>query len=476
MITFAKFAAAAVVGFSLALSGALAHGDKAAPQSRAQVQLSYAPLVRSTAPAVVNIYTRRVVQEVVRSRLFSDPFFKRFFGDELGLKFSKRRKRLQNSLGSGVILDPVGLVVTNFHVIKGADEITVALSDRREFAAKVVLNDEDTDLAVLKIDAGGKGLPFIELRNSDELEVGDLVLAIGNPFNVGQTVTSGIISALARTGVGVSDFQFFIQTDAAINPGNSGGALVGMDGKLAGINTAIYSSSGGSLGIGFAIPSNMVRLVLQSARNGHDRVRRPWLGVDLQPVTAEIAASLGFERPSGVLVRAIYPKSPAERAGLRVGDVIAAIDGLNIDSKRALNFRLGTRMIGGRAVASIIRRGKQRTIGVDLEVAPETPAREETLLRGKQPLAGAVVVNLSPAVAEEMHLDPFQDGVVVRRVAPRSPAKSYLDLKAGDIVLKVNGLPVTSVREIVREVAKPTTRWELRLRRGQRTVDLVVGG
>ena len=234
----------ATLGLGLLLATPGATDTRQVPDSQAQIQLSFAPLVRQAAPAVVNIYTRRVVEEVVRSPLFSDPFFKQFFGDRFGREFGPRRRRARNSLGSGVIVSADGLIITNHHVIDKADEIKVALGDRREFPADLILDDERTDLAVLRIDTNGEALPFLTLRDSDELEVGDLVLAIGNPFNVGQTVTSGIVSALARTGVGVSDFQFFIQTDAAINPGNSGGALIGMDGRLVGINTAIFSRSG----------------------------------------------------------------------------------------------------------------------------------------------------------------------------------------------------------------------------------------
>ncbi|MEK9725327.1 MAG: trypsin-like peptidase domain-containing protein, partial [Rhodospirillaceae bacterium] len=218
--------------------------------------------------------------------LFDDPFFKRFFGDGFGVPLNQPETRRQNSLGSGVIVDPAGVIVTNRHVIQGADEIQVILADRREFRATVMATDAKTDLAVLNVDTGGRKLPHIELQDSDDLEVGDLVLAIGNPFGVGQTVTSGIVSALARTRVGISDYQFFIQTDAAINPGNSGGALVTMDGRLAGVNTAIFSRGGGSIGIGFAIPANMVASVINAAVAGGE-IHRPWLGAAGQLVTSE---------------------------------------------------------------------------------------------------------------------------------------------------------------------------------------------
>ena len=270
---------------------------KSPPSSRLSLQLSYAPVVKIAAPAVVNVYVKKRVRPR-RNSLLNDPFFRRFFDGNFGLP----RERVQNSLGSGVIVSPGGIIVTNHHVIKGgADgEIKVVLADKREYTAHLILKDERTDLAILRIEARGQRFPFLEFKDSDGLEVGDLVLAIGNPFGVGQTVTSGIISALARTRVGISDYQFFIQTDAAINPGNSGGALVSMDGQLVGINTAIYSRGGGSIGIGFAIPANMVRLVVQSAMRG-GKVQRPWFGAKLQPVSRDIAVSLGLDRRIGLL-------------------------------------------------------------------------------------------------------------------------------------------------------------------------------
>src|SRR6516165_2653128 len=272
----------------LALLLALPAFAQPVPQSREQLQLSFAPVVKKTAPAVVNVFSRRTIK-TAGSPFFDDPLCRRFFGENS--PFRGPSERVQRSLGSGVLVAADGTIVTNHHVIKDADEVTVVLADRREFEAKILRSDERVDLAILKIDASGERLP--------ELEVGDIVLAIGNPFGVGQTVTSGIVSALARTGVGVSDFRFFIQTDAAINPGNSGGALVSLDGKLVGINTAIYSRSGGSIGIGFAIPSLMVRTVLAGGPSG--RIVRPWIGASGQPVTSEIAASLGLPRPMGVL-------------------------------------------------------------------------------------------------------------------------------------------------------------------------------
>src|SRR5205823_2437523 len=265
----------------------------------------------------------------VRNPLFDDPIFRRFFG--VPGAPGGQGDPVQRSLGSGVLVDPAGLIVTNNHVIEGADQVKVSLADKREFEADMVLKDSRSDLAVLRIRAQNERFPALELGDSDALEVGDIVLAIGNPFAVGQTVTQGIVSALARTQVGISDYGFFIQTDAAINPGNSGGALIDMRAKLVGINSAIFSQTGSSIGIGFAIPVNMVKIVIAAAKGGGHAVRRPWLGASLQTVSKEIADSLGLERPAGALVADLTAGGPAAEAGLRRGDLITAIDGQTVD-------------------------------------------------------------------------------------------------------------------------------------------------
>ncbi|MBT5809424.1 MAG: trypsin-like serine protease, partial [Rhodospirillaceae bacterium] len=327
-----KYIPAMILGVGL-LASAPALMAQSVPQSREQIKLSFAPLVKSAAPAVVNIYAKRLVRRQSRGGLFDDPFFNRFFGDSPFGGFT--RERLEKSLGSGVIVKGDGMIVTNHHVIENAQEITVVLSDRREFDAKLVVTDKKTDLAVLRIDTQGEELRFLELGNSDDLDVGDLVLAVGNPFGVGQTVTSGIVSALARTSIGVSDFRSFIQTDAAINPGNSGGALLGMNGRLVGVNTAIYSRSGGSLGIGFAVPSNMVRTIIESAVTGKPLVR-PWLSFSGSAVNAEVAGALGMRRPVGVLIERLHDKGPGKQAGLAPGDVVVAVGRHDVDDVEAL--------------------------------------------------------------------------------------------------------------------------------------------
>jgi Do/DeqQ family serine protease len=447
---------------------------KEVPAFQAQIQLSFAPLVKQAAPAVVNIYTRKVVEQVARSPLFKDPFFRRFFGERFGPGNGQPQRRQQNSLGSGVLVTADGMIVTNHHVIAGADEIIVALSDRRVFEASLVLDDERTDLAVLKINTESEKLPYLELRDSDSLEVGDLVLAIGNPFNVGQTVTSGIVSALARTGIGVSDFQFFIQTDAAINPGNSGGALITMDGRLVGVNTAIYSKTGGSHGIGFAVPSAMVRAVLANAKAGRRHVERPWLGAATQALTADMAASLGMKQPLGVMVRALHRDGPADRAGMAVGDVILSIDGHDVASPKALDFRLGTRMIGKAARLDVWRNDDTRSLTLKLVPAPEVPPRNVSELRGRQPLAGATVANLSPALAEELSLDTLESGVIIVKLDPRSPARRFR-FREGDRILLVNEVRIGLVADLVAALKIPTEEWHITMQRGGKVHTLRIG-
>jgi serine protease Do len=439
----------------------------AVPESREQITLSYAPLVKRTAPAVVNIFTKTVVRDHGIGPFFDDPIFRRFFGEDT--PFGMPRERIQNSLGSGVIVSADGLIVTNHHVIKDADQITVVLSDRREFAAKVVSADPRVDLAVLRIAAGSTPLPFLELRDSDEVEVGDLVLAIGNPFGVGQTVTSGIVSAVARTAVGVSDYSFFIQTDAAINPGNSGGPLVTMDGRIAGINSAIYSRSGGSIGIGFAIPSNMVRVVLAAVASGGKLVR-PWLGISGQPVTADIAASLGLSRPAGVLVKSVDPRSPAGQSGLRVGDVVVNLNGRAVDDPDALRFRATTSAVGAPITLGVVHEGSERQLSFTLTAPPEDPPRDTSELSGGNPLSGATVANLSPAVADEIDFSGPPQGVVILELRGTSPA-AQLGFQVGDVVLRVNDQDIATVRDLKSALRDRSGRWSVSIRRGDQVLN-----
>ncbi len=441
------------------------------PASMAQIQLSFAPLVKQVAPAVVNIYTRRVVQNQL-SPLFADPFFRRFFGDAMPEGFN--RDRVESSLGSGVIVDAAGLVVTSAHVVRGADEITVVLADRREFQASVALSDERTDLALLRLKNPPSDLTVMSLRDSDTVEVGELVLALGNPFGVGQTVTMGLVSAVARAAEGVSDYGFFIQTDAAINPGNSGGALITMDGKLVGINSAIYSRDGGSLGIGFAVPSNMVRRVLQAGASGNKSLVRAWSGIAVQPLTAELAKAFGLSRPLGVLVKDLHPQSPAMAAGLQSGDIITAIDGQDIDAPAAFQFRLGTLSPGQVAQLTVWRKGQVQTIALPLIAPPEIPARDVARLSGEQPLAGADVANLNPALAEELQRDNHETGVIILQVARNSPA-AQVGLRAGDIVLRLNGQNIASVALLKAALPRQNAPWQIEIRRNGKVLSVMVG-
>jgi serine protease Do len=447
--------------------GPAAWGEQAevVPQSREEIRLSFAPVVQRVAPAVVNIYAKRVVKQRALSPLFEDPFFKRFFGDRFG-GFGQSRERVQNSLGSGVIVDPGGLVVTNQHVIQGATEIKVVLSDRREFDAELVVSDERADLTILRIDTRGEDLPTLEFKDSDEAEVGDLVLAVGNPFGVGQTVTSGIISALARTQAGISDFNFFIQTDAAINPGNSGGALVTLDGRLIGINTAIFSRSGGSIGIGFAVPSEMVRAVVDSARAG-GRIVRPWPGLVGQNLSADLAEGFGIPRPGGVVVKRVYQDGPADLAGIRKGDVITEVDGEHVDNQEALRFHIATGDLGHQSALRVWREGKAVTARLPLMAAPEMPPRDARRLRQGHPMRGATAANLSPALAEELDLPGSWSGVILLKV-PRGSLARRFGFRPGDVLLEINGQAVADAAGLEDLLLTSSDHWTVVFRRNGR--------
>ena len=442
--------------------------ERRVPTSPAEVKLSYAPVVEKAAPAVVNVYAAKLVEN--RNPFLDDPFFRRFFGGEGGLP----RERRQSSLGSGVIVDPSGLVVTNNHVIEGADEVKVALADKREFEAEIVLKDSRTDLAVLRIKDLRERFPVIELGDSDGLHVGDLVLAIGNPFAVGQTVTHGIVSAVARTQVGITDYQFFIQTDAAINPGNSGGALVDLNGRLVGVNTAIFSRSGGSQGIGFAIPVNMVRVVVASAIGGGSSVKRPWLGAKLQVVTSDIAESLALKRPAGALVASVIANSPAAKAGLRTGDLIVGIDGQAVDDPNTFDYRFATKPLGGQAQVKVVRGGKEVPVAIALQTPPDTP-RDELVITATSPFMGAKVSNLSPALAEELRVDAGLQGVVILDVAVGSPAHR-LGFQRGDLINAVNGEKIGKTRDLDRVSSQSARVWRITLTRDGRQRSVTLGG
>lgn len=456
----------AILAFCAAAQQAYAQ-DRRVPASPGDIKLSYAPVVQRVQPAVVNVYAAKVVQN--RNPLLDDPIFRRFFGGQ-----GQQPEQMQRSLGSGVMVDASGLVVTNNHVIEGADQVKVSLADKREFEAEIVLKDSRTDLAVLRLKDAKEKFTTLDFANSDELLVGDIVLAIGNPFGVGQTVTHGIISALARTQVGITDYQFFIQTDAAINPGNSGGALVDMTGKLAGVNTAIFSRSGGSQGIGFAIPANMVRVVVASAKSGGKAVKRPWLGARLQAVTPEIAETLGLKLPSGALVANVMPNSPSARAGLKLSDLIVAIDGQGVDDPNAFDYRFATRPLGGTAQIDVQRDGKPVKLTIALETAPDT-GRDEITIKSRSPFQGAKIANISPAVADELRLDSSVEGVVVTELADDATAAS-VGFQKGDVILAVNNQKIAKTSDLERVTREPSRLWRIIVVRGGQQINVTLGG
>lgn len=447
---------------------------KEIPKSKQAISLSFAPIVKAVSPAVVNIYTKRTVTQAVRSPFFNDPFFSQMFRSDI---FGQRmRKQVESALGSGVIVDKKGLVITNAHVVKGASEITLILSDGYEFDAELALADEASDLAVLRFNPDNHDVPSVRLKPSESLEVGDLVLAIGNPFGVGQTVTSGIVSAQGRSSLNINDFNFFIQTDAAINPGNSGGPLVALDGGVVGINTAIFSQSGGSLGIGFAVPSEMVVSVLaavKSGQSGKAGIIRPWLGVSVQNITSDIAQSLDLETPQGTLITDLHSESPLKAAGMKVGDVVHSFNGKPIRDAAEMKFRMATIPLGKKARFEVFRKGKYQTFHVKAMAPPDKPPRKETSLSGIHPLNGATIANMNPAVANELGVLGSETGVVILKV----PKNSYGSRLAnpGDIILKINNEDIKDVSDVVRVFKKQSPKgWVLVLNSQGRIRQVVI--
>ena len=435
--------------------------DARVPASQAEISLSFAPVVKSTAPAVVNIYASRVVEERL-SPFAGDPFFDQFFNG-----FGQSQPRVQNSLGSGVIVSSDGIVVSNYHVVGQATEIRVVLNDRREYAAELILGDEESDLAILRLQDAAD-LPALEFRNSDEVEVGDLVLAIGNPFGVGQTVSSGIVSGLARSSVELGR-GYFIQTDAAINPGNSGGALVDMQGRLVGINTAILTRSGGSNGIGFAIPSNLVETVVAQAQGGATRFARPWAGVQGQAMDAGLAAALNLSRPDGVLLSDLHPESPFAKAGLRAGDVVLSVGGAPTNTPQEMIFRLSALGVGSTAEVTYLGEDGMATVDVALIAPPEVPARAPLTVEGPVALRGLTVARINPAVVAELGLPMDAAGVVVTGVMDLA---AQIGLRGGDILLAINGRAIGTPQDVADAALDETRRWAIDVNRGGQIVRL----
>jgi len=413
---------------------------------------TYAPIVKKAAPSVVNIYsTKKVRIDNQLMPFFEDPFFRRFFGIPEGMDRVPRERREQ-SLGSGVIVSEDGYILTNNHVVDGADEIKVALADEKTILdAKVIGTDPHTDIAVIKVDA--KQLPAITIGDSDKLEVGDVVLAIGNPFGVGQTVTLGIVSAKGRGGMGIVDYEDFIQTDASINPGNSGGALVDIEGRLVGINTAILSRSGGNQGIGFAVPVNLARYVMERIITD-GKVKRGYLGVLIQPVTPELAKEFKLGEKTGALVGEVTPKSPAENAGLKEGDVIVEYNGKKVDDNRHLRLMVAQTPPGTKVTIKVIRDGKEKTLTATLDELPsEGLAKAGTpggLRRGdvSDPLDGVEVADIDVRARREFNIPNYVKGALVVNIDPDSPAAAA-GLQPGCVIMEINRKPVTNADEAI---------------------------
>jgi Do/DeqQ family serine protease len=450
--------AIALMAFLLFAPASAAEEIASRPSANDGVPRSFAALVEKSAPAVVNIYARKIIRS--RSQSLDSSAFWRLFRDTL--LFGYGRERIENSLGSGVIVRVDGIIVTNHHVVEAAEGVLAALADGRVFEAEILLSDKRTDIAVLRVETRGEALPYLEFGDSDLLRVGDQVLVIGNPFGLGQTVTSGIVSALARTSVGITDFRFFIQTDAAINPGNSGGAQIDLDGKLIGISTAIYSTSGGSQGLGFAIPANMARMVAEAAVQRRPLVR-PWIGLSGRRVPAQIATALGLPT-KGVLVTDLYKDGPAAVAGIAPGDIVLSVDGLPVDEPQVLRYRIATRLVDSTVRLSLIRNRSPVEIPVALRAPPDVPPRSDMWLPGFSPLSGAKAASLSPALAEEIGVDSGISGVVLLEVSNGSSAER-LGLRAGDIVRAIDNRPIGTVDELAAFRKTAFKPWVIRFNR-----------
>jgi serine protease Do len=421
--------------------------SKESSQLLGKLSDALAELAEVARPAVVNISTSSTVTMEDRpfGDMFSDPFFRRFFGDQF--EHGQKRKFKSSALGSGVIVSADGYILTNNHVIKGAGEIKVILYDKREFKGKVVGADPRTDLAVVKIQA--QDLPVVRFGSSSRLKTGDVVLAIGNPFGLNQTITMGIVSAVGRSNIGLADFEDFIQTDAAINPGNSGGALMNTNGELVGINTAIFSTSGGYMGIGFAIPSDMAKTVMDSIiKNG--KVIRGWMGVSIQNLTDELAKSLGIKQAEGALISGVEKGSPADKAGFKRGDLIVELAGKKIADSTTLRNLVSSTAPGAKVDARIIRDGKEQTITMTLGEYKEKKATKKS--EYDNALKGVTIEEITPGMQDKLNLRENVAGVVITGVAPDSPAQGLV--QPGDVIQEVNRQPVQSAQDYEQAVSK----------------------
>jgi len=434
---------------------------------------SYAPLVKEVLPSVVNISTSKVVHNRMSSEeMPMDPFFRQFFGDDGNGRFNVPKDSRENALGSGVIVSPEGYILTNNHVVDGATDIRVTLSDKREFQGHVVGTDPKTDIAVLRIDA--RNLAPITIGDSSKVQVGDVALAIGDPFGVGQTVTKGIISAIGRGNLGIEDYEDFLQTDAPINPGNSGGALINDRGELVGINTAILShGSGGSQGIGFAIPSDLARQVMNEIlKNGH--VTRAYLGIYPQDVTPAMAKAFGEKQAEGIVVGDVTPGSPAHTAGIQRGDIILDVNGKPVTDSNQLRMSISMMQPGTDVTLKFLRNGDMRDATVKLAEMPTQTAQANSSdgQGGGKALNGVEVSNLNADIAHQLGISASTKGVVVTDIDPASKLANS-GLQKGDVIQEVNHQPVNNVSEFESAVRKAGDNPLLLVNRGGTTLFIV---
>jgi len=432
--------------------------EQALPQSKLDITLSFAPVVDLAAPAVVEIYALQVVE----NPFIDDAFSQFFFG------FGVTRNQIERSLGSGVIVKSNGVVITNYHVVKNGKQIKIKLSDHREFDAEIIAKDIKNDLAALKLKDVKDTLPCLVIGDSNAQKIGDLVLAIGNSFGLGNTVTDGIISALNRNVGG----RVLTQTNAAVNPGNSGGALVNMKGELIGVPTAILSRTGTSNGVGFAIPSALVIAVINSIDNG-GKVIRPWDGVVVQTVTPDIANSLGLSKPQGVIVKALHPSSPAKESGLKVSDVITAVNDRKIMDSGGYAYEVASTPIGNKVTLQVQRSDKPINLTFTPIVPPENPPAEKTTLLKHTGLGGVIVANLSPAVASEYGFDPLGEGTVIISIPSDNPLL-VLGVQQGDVIDTVNDHKIKAVEDLTGILDHPLKHVTIVLKRGNKTMSVSI--
>jgi len=457
------------LSFAVAFTSAI-YAD-AAPKRQAamDVRTSFSDTVKKVSPAVVNIFSQKVVS-TSQSPFMNDPFFSQFLGQGLT---GHMRKRVERSLGSGVVVTKDGHILTNFHVIQGAKRVKVVFGDSREYNARFIAADSNTDIAVLKIEAD-EMFDYVEFGDSDTLEVGDVVLALGNPYGVGQSVSMGIISALGRSNLGSGKYENFIQTDAAINPGNSGGALVDSLGKLIGVNTAIFSKSGGSQGIGFSVPANSIKAMLASVLST-GKITRPWLGAEGQNITPDLAAQLELKRAVGILINQIAPESPAEASGLRIGDIVTHFDDYPVETTGHLGSRISGSYMGRDYPLKVLREGKEQMLTLNLRGVPERDPNAQVKLMGIHPLSGYSVEQLSIGLNVELNLAYRTKGVAIVAL-PQKKRGGFLSssFSVGDVITQVNGKDIKTMKDLRAVLSRRPGTWNFTLKRGNSVKQVVI--